>query len=83
MRAHLAFLRDTVSALRHIWRETSGFFLSIELWMMVALSWALVAACWLAFIGDLRSVAVFVGLSVYVGVRCVLHVKRILHWPFI
>lgn len=74
---------EALGVLRQIWREAAGFFLSIELWMMVLLSWATVAGYWLAYVGDLRCLLVFAAALAYIVVRVTLHLKRILHWPFI
>lgn len=75
--------REVLAALRHIRREAGGFFLSIELWMMVLLSWVTVAGFWLAYMGDLRALAVFGAAVGYVVLRVVLHRRRVLGWPFL
>lgn len=75
--------REAAAALRHIWREAGGFFLSIELWMMVLLSWVTVAGFWLAYMGDARALPVFGAAIGYVVLRVALHLRRILAWPFL
>ena len=76
-------LKDATALLRRVWRNAIPFFLSIELALMVLVAVATVAGVFFAVMGDLRSVLAF-GLAVaYVGTRLVLHVKRIVNWPFI
>ena len=75
-------IKDAIALVLRAWREATPFFLSIELWLMVLVAGATVGGVWLAFMGDLRSLLAF-GFAVgYVAVRVVLHVKRILGWPF-
>ncbi len=75
--------REALLLVLHTWRAASAFFLSIELWLMVGVAAATVGGVWLAFMGDASSLLAF-GLSIgYVVARTVLHVKRILNWPFI
>lgn len=74
---------EAIAALRLIWREAGGFFLSIELWMMVLLSWLTVGGFWLAFTGDPLAIPVFGAAVAYVVVRLRLHVKGVLAWPFV
>ena len=66
-----------------VWREAIHFFLSIELWLMVLVAGATVGGVWLAALGDGRSLLAFGFAIAYVVTRSVLHVKRILGWPFI
>lgn len=75
--------QQAVAALRQIWREAGGFFVSIELWMMVLLSWVTVAGFWLAYTGDMRALPVFGAAVAYVALRVVLHLRRVLAWPFL
>lgn len=75
--------REAAAALRHIWREGATFFLSIELWMMVLLSWVTVAGFWLAYTGNLLALPVFGAAIGYVVLRIALHLRRILAWPFL
>ena len=74
---------EAVAALRYIWREAGGFFVSIELWMMVLLSWLTVAGFWLACTGDARAFPVFGAAIGYIAVRVVLHRRGVLAWPFL
>jgi len=73
---------EILAALRLIWREAGGFLLSIELWMMVLLSWLTVAGFWLAFLGDPLAIPVFGAAVAYPVIRLRLHLKGILSWPF-
>lgn len=66
-----------------VWRQAAGFFLSIELLLMVMVAIATVAGVWLAFMGEVLSLFSFGFAIVYVTTRAVLHAKRILNWPFI
>lgn len=75
--------REVVAALRTIRREAGGFFISIELWMMVLLSWVTVAGFWLAYTGQLLAVPVFGAAIGYIVLRVVLHRRRVLAWPFL
>jgi hypothetical protein len=65
------------------WREAASFFLSVELWLMVLVAFATVGGVWLAAMGDLRCLLAFGFAIAYVTGRSVLHVKRVLAWPFI
>ena len=76
-------IKEAVALLQHVWREASGFFLSIELWLMVLVAASTVAGTWLAVMGDALSVLAFTFAFGYVAARTVLHLKRILAWPFI
>lgn len=75
--------REALAELRQVWRASAGFFLSIELWLMVASAAASVAAVWLAFLGDLRCLLAFGAVVGYLALRVILHLKRLLAWPFI
>ena len=75
-------LRDAALLVLAACRAAAPFFLSIEVWLMVAVAAATVGGFWLAFLGDLRSVLAFGFALGYLVLRPVLHVKRILHWPF-
>lgn len=74
--------REAAALLLRVWREASGFFLSIELWLMVLVAATTVGGAWLAVLGDAWSLAAFAVAFGYVGARTVLHLKRILAWPF-
>ncbi len=66
-----------------VWREAASFFLSIELWLMVLVAFATVGGVFLAFLGDLRCLLAFGFAIAYVAGRSVLHLRRVLAWPFI
>jgi hypothetical protein len=65
------------------WRGAAAFFLSIELVLMVLVAFATVGGFWLAAMGDLRCLLAFGFSGGYLVLRAVLHVKRVLAWPFI
>jgi hypothetical protein len=65
------------------WRGALPFFLSIELWLVVLVAFAIVGGMFLAVLGDLRCLLPFGFAGAYLVVRPMLHVKRILAWPFI
>lgn len=65
------------------WREASPFFLSIEVWLMVLVACATVGGVFLAVLGDVRCLLAFGFAAAYLVARPVLHVKRILAWPFL
>ena len=75
-------IRQAVHQLRQAMRASAGFLTSIEVWMMVVVAGATVAGFWLAFMGDARSLLAFAFSWGYLAARVVLHVKRILSWPF-
>lgn len=75
--------RQAVVLLLRVWREAFGFFISIELWLMVLVAAATVGGAWLAVMGSAWSLLAFGFASGYIGTRTVLHVRRILSWPFI
>jgi hypothetical protein len=75
--------REAIALLRRVWQEASGFFLSIELWLMVLAAGTLVGGAFLAVMGDAWSLAAFAFAFGYVAARTVLHLKRILAWPFL
>lgn len=64
-------------------RASRGFFLSIELWMMVLVAGATVGGAWLALLGSGWSMAVLAFAIGYVPARAVLHAKQVLSWPFL
>lgn len=66
-----------------IWREAASFFFSIELWLMVLVAFATVGGVFLAFLGDARCLLAFGFAIAYVAGRAMLHVRRVLAWPFI
>ncbi|WP_338764288.1 hypothetical protein [Massilia sp. METH4] len=83
MNSEVKTLKDVIVLVLHACRAAAPFFLSIEVWLMVAVAAATVGGFWLAFMGDLRSVLAFVFAIGYLVVRPVLHLKRILSWPFL
>jgi hypothetical protein len=66
-----------------VWREAAGFFLSIELLLMLVVALATVGGVWLAAMGDLRCLLAFGFAGAYLLARAVLHTRRILAWPVI
>lgn len=76
-------IEEALALLQRVWREASAFFLSIELWLMVLVAASTVAGTWLAVMGDAWSLLAFSFAFGYVAARTVLHLKRILSWPFI
>ena len=76
-------IKEAGTLVLHAWRAASGFFLSIELWLMVLVTFASVAGVWLAFMGSAVCLLAFGFAGGYIVARSVLHVKRILAWPFI
>jgi hypothetical protein len=49
---------------------------------MVMLSFVTVAGVWLAVMGDLRCLLAFGAAGAYLTARPLLHMKRVLAWPF-
>lgn len=83
MRREIKTFKQAGALTLSVWREAIHFFLSIELWLMVLVAAATVGGVWLAVMGDLRSLLSFGFAIAYVLTRTILHVKRILNWPFI
>ncbi|MFC5462271.1 hypothetical protein [Massilia niabensis] len=83
MRHEIKTLKEAGALTLRVWRESIHFFLSIELWLMVLVAAATVAGVWFAALGDLRSLLAFGFAIGYVVTRTILHVKRVLTWPFI
>ena len=75
-------IKQAGALVRQAWREAAGFFLSIELWLMVLVAFATVGGVWLAVMGDLRCLLSFGFAGGYLAARVTLHRKRILAWPF-
>ena len=75
--------KEACILLLQVWRASAGFFLSIELWLMVLVAASTVGGAWLAVMGEAWSLLAFGFVFGYVGARTVLHLKRILAWPFI
>lgn len=76
-------IREAGALALRVWREASPFFLSIELWLMVLVAFVTVGGVFLAFLGDARCLLAFGFALAYLGGRAVLHVRRVLAWPFI
>jgi len=76
-------LKEALDLLRRVWQQASGFFLSIEVWLMVLVAGSVVGGAFLAVMGDGWSLAAFAFAFGYIAARTVLHLKRILAWPFI
>ena len=83
IRRDIQTLKEAGTLTLRVWRQALPFFLSIELWLMVLLAGATVGGLFLAVLHDMRSLLAFGFVVAYVGLRSVLHVKRILSWPFI
>ena len=83
MNSEATTFREALALVLRACRAALPFFLSIETWLMVAVAAATVGGFWLAFMGDLRSLAAFAGAVTYLVLRSVLHAKRILSWPFL
>jgi hypothetical protein len=75
--------KDACARLPRVWREASGFFLSIELWLMIAAATAAVGGAWLGIMGEAWSLPMLAFGFGYIPARTVLHFKRILAWPFL
>ncbi len=82
-RRDITTLKDARALTLRVWRQASPFFLSIELWLMVLVAGATVGGLFLAVLHDARSLLVFAFVIGYIALRSVLHVRRILSWPFI
>lgn len=75
--------KEACALFQRVWRDASVFFLSIEVWLMVLVAAATVGGAWLAILGDAWSLPAFAFAIGYPVARTVLHLKRILTWPFI
>jgi hypothetical protein len=75
-------IKEAGALVLRAWRQASPFFLSIELLLMVMLSFVTVAGVWLAVMGDLRCLLAFGTAGAYLTARPLLHMKRVLAWPF-
>jgi len=75
--------KDAAALLLQVWRAASGFFLSLELWLMLLVATTTVAGFWLAMLGSGWSLLAFGFAFGYLAARTVLHVKGIVHWPFV
>jgi hypothetical protein len=75
-------VRDLLALFARAWREASGYFKSIEVWLMFAMAGALVGGVFLAFMGEPASLLAFGVVIAYFTARPILHVRGILRWPF-
>jgi len=75
-------IKEAGALVLRAWRQASPFFLSIELLLMVMVSFVTVAGVWLVVMGDLRCLLAFGAAGAYLTARPLLHVKRVLAWPF-
>lgn len=82
-RRDITTLKEACALTLRVWRQAYPFFLSIELWLMVLVAGATVGGLFLAVLHDARSLLAFGFAIGYIALRSVLHVKRILSWPFI
>ncbi|MDN4058233.1 hypothetical protein QPK31_08305 [Massilia sp. YIM B02769] len=82
-RRHPPNFKDIAALTLRVWREAATFFLSIELGLMLLVVAATVGGVWLAVMHDVHSLLAFGFAIAYVATRVMLHVKRILSWPFI
>jgi hypothetical protein len=76
-------IKEAGTLVLRAWREASPFLLSIELWLMVLVAFATVGGVFLAVLGDTRCLLAFGFALAYLAGRAVLHVRRVLAWPFI
>lgn len=74
--------KDACALTARAWRESAGFFKSIEVWLMVLVAMAMVAGVFFAFMLDVRGVFAFGFVLAYFIARPVLHARGILKWPF-
>jgi len=82
MGQHSKSTRAALAELRQVSTASAGFLLSIELWLMVLAASASVGGVWLAFMGDLRCLPAFCFAFGYPALRVLLHLRRLLAWPF-
>jgi len=75
-------IKEAGALVRHTWRAAAGFFLSIELLLMLLVAFATVGGVWLAVMGSPLCLLPFGLAGAYLVARPVLHCKRILAWPF-
>ncbi|ALK97898.1 hypothetical protein AB595_24535 [Massilia sp. WF1] len=76
-------IKEAGAAILQAWRAAAPFFLSIELLLMVLVAFASVAGVWLAVLGNALCLLPLGFAIAYLVARPVLHIKRILAWPFI
>lgn len=76
-------IKHALGVLRQIWHASRAFFFSIELWLMVLVAYVTVGGVWPAFMGELTCLVCFGGVTAYLVARVVLHIKRIVRWPFL
>ncbi|GAB2845602.1 hypothetical protein GCM10027277_12180 [Pseudoduganella ginsengisoli] len=71
------------SVFASVWRQTAGYFKSIEVWLLLLVAVAMVAGVFFAFMLDPRGLLAFGFVLGYLVARPVLHAKGILKWPFL
>jgi len=74
--------KQVAAEVRHVWREAGGFLRSFELWLMVGAAGSMVGGVWLAFMADWRCLPAFGFAIGYPALRIVLHLRRLVSWPF-
>jgi len=83
MQKPIKTLREAFKVIVDTWRLAAPFFASIEVWLMVLVAAATVGGVFLAAMGDTRALLAIDFAVGYLVLRPVLHVKRILSWPFL
>jgi hypothetical protein len=76
-------IQEARTLLLRVWRQATPFFLSIELFLMVLVAFATVGGVFLAFLGSALCLLPFGFAAAYLVTRSMLHMKRIVAWPFI
>jgi hypothetical protein len=76
-------IQEARTLLLRVWRQATPFFLSIELFLMVLVAFATVGGVFLAFLGSALCLLPFGFAVAYLVTRSMLHMKRIVAWPFI
>ena len=75
--------REACALIARVWRESAGFFKSVEVWLLVLVAVAMVAGVFFAFMLDPRGLLAFGFVLAYLVGRPVLHARGILNWPFL
>lgn len=76
-------IKQAIDQVRCALRESTEYFRSIEVCLMIVVAAATVGGFWLAFLGDPSSLIVFAFAWGYLALRVALHIKRIVSWPFL
>jgi hypothetical protein len=76
-------IQEARTLLLRVWHQATPFFLSIELFLMVLVAFATVGGVFLAFLGSALCLLPFGFAAAYLVTRSMLHMKRIVAWPFI